>query len=220
MGKVTDLVGQRFGRLLVIERYGYTDAKRRLPTWLCQCDCGNIIQLSTGRINFEDTKSCGCLRRKTTIDRNKTHGFSKTRLYKIWVGMKKRCYNEKSENYRNYGGRGIAICNEWLDDFMAFRKWALESGYAKNLSIDRIDTNGNYEPSNCRWATNTEQARNQRKTIHFELFGERKTLSEWCEYAEIKYMRAYQRYKNGNFPFDEIELEKIRTKISRKEQKI
>ena len=143
------------------------------------------------------------------IKQNTLHGKSHTRLYKIWIGMKKRCYNPRSNAYERYGGRGIGIYQEWLNDFMSFYNWSMENGYNDNLSIDRIDVNGNYEPSNCRWATIDEQSSNKRDTVYYEMFGLNKPLTEWCKYAEIKYSRAYQRLKNGNNPFDEGELNKI-----------
>lgn len=266
-----DLTGQKFGKLTVIERNGYTNGKRKLPTWLCRCDCGNtairtgkalksslnsgcdncrweyfdligktfgslkvvskhssgngevvwncecvcgkIIQVSTGRLNFGNVTSCGCMKRNRTIERNATHGLSNTRLYEIWIGMKKRCYDENSERYKDYGGRGITICSEWLNDFQAFYDWAVANGYRDDLTIERKDVNGNYCPENCEWIPMAKQMRNQRKTIRYTLFGIEKPLVEWCEYAEVKNSRAYQRYKNGNPPFDEEEMKRIKLKL-------
>ena len=148
MPKLNDLTGQRFGRLTVLER---TELK-----WLCKCDCGNKKIVAGGHLVSGDTKSCGCLRIK--------HGMRNTRLYSIWHGMKERCYNTKHKFYKHYGGRGIKVCEEWKNDFQTFADWALSHGYADNLTIDRIDVNGNYEPSNCQWATNAEQQRNKRNS--------------------------------------------------------
>lgn len=210
MGKFIDLTGKRFGRLTVLGRAENENGK---VLWNCICDCGNTKVHTSGRLNSGVIASCGCLLRERTIERNTKHGKSRTRLYSTWREMKRRCYNEKRVKYKDYGARGIIVCDEWKNDFMNFYNWAMANGYADNLSIDRIDNDGNYEPSNCRWATDEQQMRNQRKTIHFTLFGIEKTLSEWCEYADIKYGRAYQRLNNGNPPFDENELERIKTNL-------
>lgn len=210
MPKKIELAGKRFGKIKVLSRKG---VEKGSVIWNCVCDCGKEIEISTSRLNFGNVNSCGCVKRQRAIERNTTHGKSNTRLYEIWVGMKKRCYNPKCKAYERYGGRGITVCQEWLDDFINFYNWALGNGYSDTLSIDRIDVNGNYEPNNCRWASDKEQGRNQRKTIYFTLFQIEKSLSEWCEYAEVKYMRAYQRMKNGNKPFDEEEIKRIKINL-------
>lgn len=164
MGQLKDLTGQRFGHLTVLERA--EKGKFSGAYWLCRCDCGaeKIIRgltLKNGR-----TQSCGCLQKEVasqlcTKMRNK-HGGHGSRLYRIWKNMHSRCYNANVGNYSYYGGRGITICNEWLNDFSAFRAWALSHGYQDDLTIDRIDVNGNYYPDNCRWVTMKEQNANQR----------------------------------------------------------
>jgi (2R)-ethylmalonyl-CoA mutase len=119
-----------------------------------KCDCGSIVYSPTARLKCGGVKSCGCLCGKSSI----IHNLSKTKIYKRWIGIKSRCYNKNAENYRNYGGRGIKMCDEWRNDFMSFYNWAIHGGYRDDLKIDRIDVNGNYEQNNCRWATNKEQA--------------------------------------------------------------
>ena len=166
-----DLTGKRFGRLTAISRYGFDDYGRRL--WTCECDCGNTIVTHAYLLKQGHTQSCGCLKREKAIDNlpnalkgemcpSYKHGGEGTRLYRIWKGMKQRCYNNKTYNYQNYGGRGIEICDGWKDDFSAFRDWSLANGYADDLSIDRIDNDKGYSPDNCRWADRITQRANQR----------------------------------------------------------
>lgn len=127
----------------------------------------------------------------------------KLRLYKIWTGMKRRCYDERRLEYKNYGGRGIEICQEWKNSFEAFRDWATENGYTDELTIDRIDVNGNYEPSNCRWVTLKEQANNMRTNTMVTYKGETKTLAQWAESFGINYHTLVTRLYKENLPFEE-----------------
>ena len=169
MSRFIDITGQKFGRLTAIEKTNKKNSKGYL--WYCKCDCGNICYTNSYRLRSGHTKSCGCITKK--------HGFFGTRIYKIWDSMKQRCYNPKCDAYMNYGGRGITICDEWKNDFMSFCNWSMNNGYSDNLTIDRIDVNGNYEPSNCRWADDIIQHNNTRKNPHFEYKGEIHTIPEW-----------------------------------------
>ena len=135
--------------------------KARYGTYKCGF-CGNNFKATTYDIKSKNTKSCGCYHKRRASETNKTHGLGTTRLYSIWAEIKKRTLNPKNKQYNDYGGRGITICDEWKNDFMSFYNWAMENGYSDELSIDRIDNDGNYCPENCRWTTPTIQARNQR----------------------------------------------------------
>lgn len=131
--------------------------------WLCKCICNNEFITTQNNLRSGHTKSCGCLKKSLSIKRSTTHGLSKTRLYKIYMGMKERCYDSNNHNYIRYGSRGIKICEEWLDDFTVFHTWSINNGYSDNLSIDRIIGHLHYSPDNCRWTNPTIQARNSTK---------------------------------------------------------
>lgn len=167
-----DLTNNRYGRLFVIKpifeagKHGQTKVK-----WLCKCDCGNEVIKTGKNLRQGITHSCGCLHKESLAKRNKdnaSHRSGKTRLYGVWRGMKQRCLDSNRKEYPNYGGRGISICDEWLDSFESFQNWAYSSGYDEHApygkcTLDRIDVNGNYEPSNCRWVDAEVQASNRRK---------------------------------------------------------
>ena len=159
-----DLTGRKFGRLTVLKR---AENRGKHTYWVCQCQCGNICETRTRNLIQGTVESCGCLRnekaRERTILRNLSHGMSKTRLCKIWYGMKDRCYRETSSRYKYYGAKGVQVCEEWQQNFLNFYNWSIKNGYSYNLTIDRIDPYGNYEPSNCRWITIQEQQRNKRR---------------------------------------------------------
>ena len=192
----TDLSGQKFNRLTVIK----LDHKKQLydkqgkPNgniyyYLGKCDCGNETVVCATSLVRGTTKSCGCLTKEKLVKYNKEnkvkHGYQKTRLYREWCSMKGRCYYPSVNGYKNYGGRGIIVCEEWKNNFVNFKDWAVSHGYSDNLSLDRIDVNGNYEPDNCRWVTLKEQSHNTRTNHYITYRGETHCLSEWAEILGI-----------------------------------
>ncbi len=188
----SDLTGFRFGRLLVIRKVGMQNQGKRgsRSIWLRKCDCGNEKAVIRSSLVSGNTKSCGCLERETKVNTHLKHGMAKSRLWKIWCDMKDRCNNPNNKSYSYYGSKGVKVCDEWLDNekgFINFSYWAKENGYADNLTIDRINTSGNYEPANCRWATRKEQTRNRNITI-------RLSLAEIAEIEEISYQQAYDKF--------------------------
>lgn len=177
MRKKLDITGQRFGRLTALYRLNnYHDHH---SYWLCVCDCGNLVEVYLGSLRKGASTSCGCLVKK--------HGKSYEPLYRRWLGIRNRCCNKSDEHYKDYGGLGIKVCDEWSNDFMNFYNWATNNGYKSGLTIDRVDVNGNYEPNNCRWTTPKQQARNRRNNRMFTYNDETHCLSEWCEILGLNY---------------------------------
>lgn len=214
--KTMDLTGQRFGRLLVIKRNG---TKGNKSTWLCKCDCGNSTLVTGSNLKAGTTKSCGCYRREYTSNTKGKHYQTKTRLYQIWCGIKERCFLNNTKTYEDYGGRGITICPEWLGEhgFENFAKWAYSSGYderknGEECSIDRIDVNGNYEPSNCKWSNKKEQMNNMRKNFRVEYKGKVKTLAQWVEELNLPYHTVYSRIKRWGWTVEKAFETPIRRK--------
>lgn len=174
--------------------------------FLCECDCGLLKLVEPYQWENGIVKSCGCKRAELNSNNAKTHGCSGDRLYHVWQGMICRCENSKIDNYRNYGGRGISVCKEWREDFTVFKKWAIEHGYDYNApfglcTIDRIDVNGNYEPSNCRWADVKTQANNKRPQEEWRkrvkkswtIDGVTMSRSEWCKLYGMEEMTVKYR---------------------------
>ena len=197
MGKLIDLTGQKFGRLTVLER---AEKRGNHYYWKCLCSCGaeKIVQgcsLRNGAI-----LSCGCLQRENAGAANTKHGLSRSKIWGIYKAMKQRCYNLNNKRYKNYGGRGIRVCEEWKDDFLAFYNYVsqLEHFGEKGYSLDRINNDGNYEPGNVRWATASEQNRNHRRNVIVEYNGEQMTLAEAVEKSGLSRNTLNSRLKSGD----------------------
>lgn len=177
MSKSIDLTGKRFGRLIVLKRADdyFTKSGIKIKRWVCVCDCGSEKVVRQNELQSGQTTSCGCYHKEIVSNLNKKHGLSNKcgRLYPLWKSIKYRCYCKACTAYKNYGERGISMCDEWKNDFVSFYEWAIKNGYKEEktdkgvniLTIDRIDVNGNYEPNNCRFVTNAEQAKNKRNSI-------------------------------------------------------
>lgn len=194
-----DLTGCKFGLLTVVER-APNDGRRTM--WKCQCDCGNIVVVRAENLKSGNTKSCGCQARRNHFK----HGMSNTKLAGILNGMIQRCNNKNHQEYGIYGGRGITVCDDWVCDHKSFYEWAIANGYREGLSIDRIDSNGNYEPSNCRWADTITQANNTRKNVYIEHDGEIHTISEWSQIIGVNYHTLWRRVvKQGRSIGDVVE---------------
>ena len=212
MPKLKDLKGQRFERLTVLERDCLSEKGK--VRWICICDCGNHVSVLSRSLLGGMTQSCGCLQRETVKKTMYKHGRYKSRLYHVWDGMKSRCYRPNTSCYENYGGRGITVCNEWRNDFKAFYEWAIANGYDENAehgecTLDRINVDGNYEPSNCRWVSEKVQANNTSRNRMITAFGQTKTLAQWSELTGIGYGALCWRLRSGYSP-EEALTKKVR----------
>ena len=207
MSNLKDLTGQKFALLTIIGRVK-NDAKGK-AYWKCLCDCGKITIVSGSNLRSGAVKSCGCLRHKE----KDTHHLSNTRLYRIWNAVIQRCNNKEHWAYKYYGAKGINVCEEWRNDFLAFYKWAMENGYSEKLTIDRIDNEKDYSPQNCRWVDRKVQANNRTFCKMIEYDGKTQSLMQWCEELSLNYKRIHSRLYRLGWSFEKA----ISTPVKRKE---
>lgn len=197
MSKLKDLTGLRFGKLTVIERADNTLRKsgKTDTLWWCKCSCGNEepVLRSRGTLQRSANPSCGCGRK----DRKTRHGMTDSHLYRVWTDMKTRCTNPKSNRYDCYGGRGITICDDWINSFDCFMEWAISNGYQEGLSLERCDVNSGYNPDNCCWIERTDQAKNKQNTLYVEFNGEKRRLKECAEILNMNYSTLRNRWYQG-----------------------
>jgi hypothetical protein len=199
-----DLTGKRFGRLVVIKKVPIQFKGRTRWHWLCKCDCGKTAKPRTEALLSGITKSCGCYATEINTKHGTFSGGKKhDRLYNIWANMLYRCRNKNCSGYKNYGGRGITVCKEWYS-FPPFHEWAVSHGYADNLSIDRMDNNGNYCPENCRWADTLTQCNNTRANRYLTVDGITRTYVEWERIMGYKKTIINQRIERGWTPKEAV----------------
>lgn len=197
-GRIKDITNQRFGNLIALKYVGSNNDKKAM--WECICDCGNTYVTTGKSLRLNLTTSCGCVKIQRAIqmgNKNKTHGKTKTRLYNIWHGMKKRCYTESDTSFKYYGGKGIRVCDEWVNSFESFEEWSIKNGYSENLTLDRINPKGDYEPGNCRWSDWVTQGNNRSNNVFVVFEGEEMTKAEVARKIGISSQLLQYRYNRG-----------------------
>lgn len=203
MAKAKDLTGKKFGRLKCIKI-----AKKRFKgervRWVCECFCGNIVEIFSDNLLSGNTKSCGCLDHEKTT----SHGMSNSRIYQLWSQIKQRCGNENNLHYKNYGGRGIRLCDDWMS-FKSFYDWAILNGYEDGLTIERLDNNKGYSPDNCTFITKSEQSKNRRVNYRVNINGSVMCLYDACKHLYIDYSLVQNRIKNLGWDVDKALYTKI-----------
>jgi hypothetical protein len=202
-----NLVGQRFGRLTVIVRVENGACNR--TRWLCRCDCGSEVIVFGCGLKSGNTKSCGCYKHDRIIETKTTHGMKGTPLYGVWKDIKNRCYNANGKDYNLYGARGIRVCDRWLNSFENFYK-DMKEGYYKGLTIERVNTNCDYEPDNCKWATNTEQQNNKRNNHLITYNGKTQTMKQWADELGIRYYVLKDRITKRHWPIERAFTQSVR----------
>lgn len=199
-GSQKDYTGVKRGRLTFVEfsHVHITPTGRKKPYWRLKCDCGNEIVVSAYTVG-NGTSSCGCLQKERASQAQTKHGESDTTLHVIWQNMKRRCYEVTNSKYKNYGARGIEVCDEWRNDYSAFAKWARSNGYKDGLSIERKDVDKNYEPSNCEWIKINDQSRNKTLTHYHKINGTTyQTMEDVAEAFDMSVKTLYSRYYRGD----------------------
>lgn len=202
MSKQIDIAGKRYG--LLVPLYRVENDKYGRSAWMCKCDCGTKKVISANDMRSGKTRSCGCLEkynRSIFGTRSKrTHQMKNTRIYHIWQGAKNRVFNQNDKHWPDYGGRGITMCKEWATSFECFRDWAFANGYSENLTIDRIDVNGDYCPENCRWVTKADQQRNKRNNRYYTYNGKTQLIPAWAKEFGVTDSTIRSRIRRGEKP--------------------
>lgn len=201
MENIKDITGQKFGRLTAIRYTGKRTKCGHNAIWTCLCDCGKTVEATGSDLRLGRKISCGCAKQDRMSMLNRTHGRRNERLYGVWVNMRRRCRDANAACYKDYGGRGISVCDEW-QDYETFRQWALENGYDENAefskcTLDRIDVNGNYEPNNCRWVDAETQTNNRRSNHVITYMGETLTITQWAKRIGVRTSLLQKRYAAG-----------------------
>lgn len=207
-----DLTGEKFGRWTVLS-FSHKEIISKTHVyyfWNCRCECGTEKTILANTLRSGKSKNCGCLAKELSHKARK-HGMSNTRLFSIWHSMIERCENPNTKGYRLYGARGISVCKEWHDS-TTFFQWALSNGYADHLTIDRKDSNGNYEPTNCRWVDTKTQANNTSRNHYLTINGETKTVAQWGETNHIPYKLIYKRVNDLGWTFEKSVTTPVRKK--------
>lgn len=202
-------IGDKFGYLTIANMPN----NLRNEKVTCICDCGNTVEVFLSNLIKGTTRSCGCKRSFFASQSRCANGESRSILYRKWARMNTRCYNPNTHYYKNYGGRGIKVCDEWRHSYVNFKEWAITHGYSDELTLDRIDVNGNYCPENCRWITMAEQSNNKRTNRFLEVNGERKTLAQWSRETGLDPSLIRWRLENGKSLSECISTKKYSTKF-------
>lgn len=190
-----DLIGKRFGKLVVVEKLKLNNHKE--TEWLCLCDCGNEYVSTSNRLTSGKTTQCRACSFKQMARKQTIHGCEPVKLWRTYQNMKTRCNNENSLDFKRYGERGIKVCDEWNSSFANFKKWALENGWSENLTLDRIDNNIGYSPDNCRWVTMTTQSNNRRSNRILVCDGKKDTMANWARRTGLPYWLIQTRLSKG-----------------------
>ena len=190
MLKISKHIGSVYGLWTVIE---HVKGKK----YLAKCECGTVKEIWIDNLTSGRSTNCGCVQRENNKKRMTTHGDSKSKLYNVWAGMKRRCYNKNQKSYKDYGEKGIIVCSEWIDSYENFKIWVINNGYKEGLEIDRINVFGNYEPDNCRWITKRQNANNKRNNTIVEINGVSHTISEWADISGISSGMIASRLNRG-----------------------
>ena len=186
------MIGKKFGKLTILEEL--PERKHGKIVYRCKCDCGNITNVLGCHLRSGNTKSCGCLKYEHKILK---HGKCNTKLYTTWKNIKQRCYNKNYDRYKDYGARGIQVCDEWKNDFYCFYNWAINNGYQENLTIDRIDNNKGYSPDNCRWTDIKTQCNNTRRNVFLTCNNKTQTIAQWGNELNLSVDKISQRHRAG-----------------------